>query len=251
MLIKINSPAPVLNTPDFSSVFGGNTGSKIPLDEKGHPFHYEFVALEGAIFQVEKILPASFVYKISSPSYPQKDLFLDRRFTEPAAKWQIPKLPSAKIIWEKMRGIKGAAYVWGGNWSQGIPKIARLYPPQEKIDERLFTLWILKGVDCSGLLYEAAEGASPRNTHQLIHYGQPIENLSDLKPLDMIVYPGHVLFVFTSNTALESKSPYGVIETPLKERLKQIQSKRQFVKSWEPCLNPEKYFTVRRFVTYS
>ena len=52
MLVEISSPAPVLNTSDFSFAFGGNTGSEIPINHQGHPYCFEFVALKGMVFQV-------------------------------------------------------------------------------------------------------------------------------------------------------------------------------------------------------
>lgn len=250
MLIEIHSPAPVLNTPNFRHAFGGTNGNEIPMDEKGRPLYYEFVALKGTVFQIEEIFPENpaDIYRVSCPAYLKKNLYIDSRFTQLAHQFKTPQIPSAEQILEKINKMKGSAYVWGGNWSSGIPEMIDLYPPNAPLDPKSHILWTLRGVDCSGLLYEAANGASPRNTNQLIYYGRPVKDLFELQPLDMIVYPGHVLFVLTRQTTIESTYPHGVIEKPLAERLDQILKTRKIINNWEPNLTPEKYFTVRRFI---
>lgn len=248
MLIQIISPTPVLNTANFSIAFGGKTGHEIPLNEKGLAHYYEFVALKGAVFKVEETFETTHVYRVSCPFYPKKDLYIDRRFTKPTTVFRTPQMPNAQLILERMKNMKGTAYIWGGNWSVGIPEMLQLYPPNKAIDPKSHILWTLKGVDCSGLLYEATDGASPRNTHQLVHYGNPVAHLSQLKPLDMIVYPGHVLFVFTQDSILESVFPYGVIERPLQEKLSELLKTRQLTDCWTPDFSSEKFFTLRRFI---
>jgi len=250
MLIEVVSPTPILNTSRFSFVFGGSNGHEIPLNERGHPFHYEFVALKETIFQIEEVLEQdqALIYKVSCSFYPKKGLYIDSRFTKQTNQFKIPKMPEPQNILERIKKMKGLPYVWGGNWSAGVPDLLSFYPPKKQIDLKTQILWTLKGVDCSGLLYEATDGASPRNTHQLIYFGSSLKNLSDLQPLDMIVYPGHVLFVLDNQTIIESKFPYGVIERSLTERLDEILKTRQKVDEWDPILDPEKHFTVRRFI---
>jgi hypothetical protein len=247
-------PTPVLNTPYFSRVFGGKIPNQIPLNTKGLPFHYEFVALKGAVFQIEEIFIDQLapIYKVRSFSYRGKELFVDSRTTKVVFKKQIKDCVSSPIlnrqlILNKMKAMEGKAYVWGGNWSAGIPQWLNFYPPQEKLDNTMQTLWTFNGVDCSGMLYEATEGASPRNTQQLIYYGNPVMNLADLQPLDMIVYPGHVLFVLNSSKIIESKFPFGVIERSLDARLTEILSSKKWAKQWNGTLDPKMHFTVRRF----
>src|SRR5690606_36153514 len=117
------------------------------------------------------------------------------------------------------------------------------------------TLWTLKGVDCSGLLYEASQGASPRNTQDLIHFGNallierktPVEIASLLLPMDMVVWPGHVWFVLDKDHSIESKSPFGVIQRPLQKRLEETCKERAGIHAWPEKFNPESYFTIRRF----
>lgn len=246
MLIEITTPTPVLNTPDFSAVFGGKNGDEIPLDERGLPLHYEFVALKGATFQVSNQFPP--IYQVSCSFYPKKELYIDSRFTKPTKTLSKPQMPNPELILERMEKMIGTAYVWGGNWSAGIPEMLKFYPPARPISHKSHILWTLKGVDCSGLLYEATQGASLRNTSQLVYFGEPVTDLSQLKPLDMIVYPGHILFVFNAYCSLESLFPHGVVKRNLAERLDELLKTRQFVDRWESALSPHKYFTIRRFI---
>jgi len=57
------------------------------------------------------------------------------------------------------------------------------YPPKEKMIQKILDKWIMKGVDCSGLLYEATNGYTPRNSSDLVTYGTgvTIENMTRKK----------------------------------------------------------------------
>jgi cell wall-associated NlpC family hydrolase len=253
MLIQTIKPTPVLNTPDFSFAFGGKIGNQIPVNEKGHPYLYEFVALKGTRFEVEEII-SDICLRVSCPFYPGH-LFLDSRFTKPARKSSSPSLPAPNTILKRMKSRLGMPYVWGGNWSAGIPETLSFYPPKGPLDPRTETLWTFKGLDCSGLLFEATRGATPRNTSQLLNFGKPlkISNLTSnqmasvVLPLDMIIYPGHVLFVLDSCTTIESKSPFGVICRDLKSRLEEILSERKPVDESSEDLSLSPFFQIRRF----
>ena len=255
MFLEAAFPTPILNTSDFRFAFGGKDGKTIPTNEKGHPYHFEFVALEGMVFQVLETC-SEWIVRVSHPNYPEPNLFLDRRFTRLPTSKKHPILPSARDILSRMNQMLGKPYVWGGNWNRGIPELLKFYPPKGKIDDRTKTLWTLNGVDCSGLLYEATEGATPRNTSQLFFYGIPLRIsglslnalLAVLKPLDMILYPGHVLFVVDSTTIIESKSPFGVILRNTRDRLEEIYNERKGVDFWSRESATENLFMIRRFV---
>lgn len=250
-MIEILSSAPVLNIPDFSFAFGGRTGSEIPLDEKGHPYCFEFVALKGMVFEVKESLPQKFsdIYRISCSFYPNDPLYVDSRFTKPAASFGSERsLPPPGVILHRMIEMTGTPYVWGGNWRKGIPEMLLYYPAKKFIDDRTSTLWTLNGVDCSGMLFEATNGATPRNTSQLIQYGEEVSLDASLKPLDMILYPGHVIFVQDEKTTIESKFPFGVIQRDLTTRIMELESTRKRVKTWTCGLDPHHYYTIRRFV---
>ncbi len=251
--IEIVEPAPVLNIPEFHAVFGHFSG-----DSK----YIEFVALAGQTYLVEEIYPRHHhsIYKISLPSY-ETPLFLDSRFTRPASNQALDKpQPDWKRsdLARKMEQLLGSRYIWGGNWSLGISKMLHYYPPQKALDDATLALWTLRGVDCSGLLYEVTNGATPRNTNQLIHFGKalPIEGKSpaeiakELLPMDMVVWPGHVWFAFDSSHSIESKSPFGVIRRPLIERLEETCKERTGADGWSKTCDRNRNFTIRRFCSH-
>lgn len=244
MSIYAVKPTPVLNTPDFEFAFGGNTGTEIPLNERGLPFCFEFVALPGTSFELIKQV-SPFIAQVLCPTYSNTPLYIDLRFTKPGKPEHTPLMPSKATILERMERRIGTPYVWGGNWGAGIPELIHYYPPKGTLDLKMQQLWIFQGVDCSGLLYEAARGATPRNTGQLVYFGKPLIN-NNLEPLDMIVYPGHVLFVLDPETAIESRFPKGVILSDLKTRMAELLQTRTQVPEWKPDLNPDKHFTIRR-----
>ena len=129
------------------------------------------------------------------------------------------------------------------------------YPPQKALDEETLALWTMKGVDCSGLLYEASGGSTPRNTEGLLHFGEalpvvgksPDQIVKLLKPMDMVVWPGHIWFAFDEQNSIESKSPYGVIQRPLLERMKETCFERKASNQWTEQLDPNCHFVIRRF----
>jgi hypothetical protein len=119
-------------------------------------------------------------------------------------------------------------------------------------DEKWRNAWQLKGVDCSGLLYYASNGCTPRNTSALVHYGQSVliegkttqEILQHVEALDLIVWAGHVICVLDKETAIESKVGAGVVTTPLEERLEQVMQSRRPVDHYH-SLRPS--FAIRRW----
>ncbi|MBM3183740.1 MAG: NlpC/P60 family protein, partial [Chlamydiae bacterium] len=235
MNVEIIAPAPILNTPDFKFAFGGKSGSEIPLNAKQHPYSFEFVALQGMVFQVEEDLKT--VYRISCPWYKSSHLYVDCRFTRPTTfHYAPPSIPKGEVILKFMIEKIGTPYVWGGNWNQGVPETLQYFPPKTPIDPKTKILWTLQGLDCSGLLFEATKGATPRNTSELVHFGIPVKRETPLQPLDMIVYPGHVLFILDENHIIESKFPFGVIIRSQFERIKELENERKRVNFWQNSL---------------
>ncbi len=252
--IEITTPTPVLNTPHFNQVFG----DAIPLSPLGHPLQFEFVALKHMQFEVLDQIGTN-ILQISWPQYSASALYLDRRFCQDIAHPRkctqkiLSTLPnplihrgfSTKTILTHMESRLGTAYVWGGNWAQGIPEMLLYYPPTKPLSKQMQTLWTLKGLDCSGLLFEATHGATPRNTSHLLKFGRSLIPNEPLEPLDMIFYPGHVLFVRDQTTIIESKSPFGVRICPLNERLAEIS------REWGPHEDGNSHFTIRRFIKFA
>ena len=123
---------------------------------------------------------------------------------------------------------------------------------------------MLKGVDCSGLLYEATHGYTPRNTSALITFGKPVsianlgsaQIINALEPLDILVWEGHVIIVLDRNRAIESRLDYdaqqegnqgGVKTRNLRAVLDETLKDRAPVNSYTDAVGGEKKFVVRRW----
>jgi hypothetical protein len=164
------------------------------------------------------------------------------------------ELPSKKEIYSFLNRAVGSKYVWGGNCIEGIDKLLEFYPPKGEIDKNTKLEWTLKGCDCSGLMYEATVGYTERNTSKLVYEGKPVlvegltaEQISKkLKPLDMIVWKGHVVYVYDEITAIQSAlSKGGVVKTDLIETLKHIMETRTPVNNYDT--GTDERFVIRRW----
>ena len=164
------------------------------------------------------------ILKVSTKDYPYHAVsgyyidsrFVEKRFEKPQER--LRKLPDKNTIIKNLLSADGAIYVWGGNYSKGIPEMLEFYKPSVTLSDDVLKRWTLKGVDCSGLLYEATGGYTPRNTDSLFFFGMPVdvkgmspdEIAKKLKPLDIIVYKRHVLIVLNSREVIESAISRGV-----------------------------------------
>lgn len=243
-------PTPVLNTPGVREIFGGKEGTTLRMDACGQIRELEFVALPGTVFRIEQELQSGTdrLYRVTTSDYPYPSAsgyFVDSRFVriQPAPPPERSRhLPPEQEVLRRLRKAEGTRYVWGGNVAGGIPELPRFYPPTTKaLPEDAALLWRLAGLDCSGLLYEATNGVTPRNTSSLISYGTAVpvagrdaDAIAGLmRPLDLIVWQGHVLIVIGKGEVIESrlectkKQRGGVIVTPLKKRLEEIMQRRR------------------------
>jgi len=253
-------PTPVLNTPDFESVFGGSDGVSLKKDNEGLIREVEYIALEGTVFEVlDEIDKGSHkILHVKTDYYDYgNELFIDKRFlkiqnSKPDS--PVKKLPSKKEIYSFLDKAAGSKYIWGGNCIEGINKLLEYYPHKEKIDDITKYEWTLKGCDCSGLMYEATKGYTERNTSKLVYEGKPVqiegltaeEIANKLKPLDMIVWKGHVIYVYDEITAIQSAlSKGGVVKTDLIETLKHLMETRKPVNDYDA--DSENRFVVRRW----
>lgn len=250
---------PVLNTSDFESVFGGKSGKKVKLDDQGLIREMEFVAMPNTVFEISETIPKGDhnIYKVTTNDYQYKgDFYIDSRFVRVddsrlEDRWKI--IPSKEEIIRNMNALEGYPYMWGGNAADGVSEMLTYYTPTESIDEATKTNWIMKGVDCSGLIYQSTGGATPRNTSSLTVYGKGIEveNLSaeeiakKLQPLDIIVWSGHVIIVLDDKTVIESTPAEGVHKSDLVSRLQSVMKERTAVNDWPSTSG--KRFVVRRW----
>ena len=246
---------PVLNTPDFKKVFGGT----LRLDPCKGVRPIEFIALAGTLFTVEgeQENGGITVYRIASNDYPYRSTtgyFVDGRslkmVSAPVQERQ-PVLPALAEVQRRLMATLGKPYVWGGNLKDGVPLLKEFYPQAEP----------LAGVDCSGLLYQATDGFTPRNTSALTAFGDavPVAGLSPeriaqkLQPLDLIVWKGHVMIVLDRDSFIESVmgcegGGNGVRLTPLREGLRRLMKHRQPMDIYPQGSAGAKAFVVRRWL---
>lgn len=246
---KALRPTPLLNTPHFSTVFS----HPLPLCDQGLLRPIECIALPGTPFHIIGQESAC-VYRVATPSYPADTLFVDGRFltfSKHPFPNPTPSLPPPHVLLETLYSRVGLPYIWGGNWSRGIPELLNFYPPARPLSPKEHIIHTLQGVDCSGLLYEATSGFTPRNTSELLFYGTGLsiagksyrEIAQVLHPLDLIVWKGHVIIAGKSGEVIESHRLYGTVVTNAEKRLSEIMETKQPVD--EPTPDP-KTFVIRR-----
>lgn len=252
---------PVLNTSDFESVFGGASGTKVKLDGKGLIREMEFIAFPKTVFEILETIPKEnhsiYRVKTSDYQYNSSDLFIDSRFVQlvdsvPPDRPQT--FPDRQSIIDKLNSLDGYGYMWGGNYGDGIEQLLEYYQPKGELTSATKNLWCLKGVDCSGLIYQATNGSTPRNTSSLIKYGTGLEisgkSASEiaamLQPLDLIAWNGHVVIVLDESTVIESTPDPGVHKSNLLSRLQNIMRERIPVNDWSSTSGNR--FVVRRWL---
>jgi len=265
------SYVPVFNSAEIHETFGGKHGNYLTLDQCGQIRSLEFIALPGTAFHIEAVIEnrAYPVYRVTTKDYPypsQEGLYIDGRLVERAdtePQPRLPKLPSRTTVLASLVSAEGSSYVWGGNRRAGIPAMLELYPlpPGSGLSRSAMDRWTLRGLDCSGLLYEATDGFTPRNTASLVRYGTlvPISGLdadgiaSRIKPLDLIVWNGHVMIALDGEKVIESRldctgEQPGVVIRCLREALRKVLAHRvpmnDYVDNGENCA---KGFVVRRW----
>ena len=218
-----DKPAPVLNISCFSDVYSG----ALPFDDQHLVRALEYIAFPKRTFKVVNEVEPNILH-VTTSEYPSStSLFVDKRFGKIHFE-ETPllqnKMPSKKVIIKGLLSKQGLPYVWGGNWSAGIPEWEHFYPPPAQISKLERAHWSFMGVDCSGLLYEATGGLTPRNTKELMTYGTEIF-LTDTQALDLIFYPGHVLIALSPDEVIESCHRLGgVVISPLKKRVDMIRA---------------------------
>lgn len=123
----------------------------------------------------------------------------------------------------------------------------------------------LKGLDCSGILYEATNGYTPRNTSKLVTFGNPVE-IADLSideiiqkvdPLDIIVWRGHMMVILDRDKIIESREDYdksvdgcqgGVKVRALHPVLEDLLATKVVVNNYDdPVPKDKKKFVIRRW----
>lgn len=263
------SPAPVLNTPAFFEVFGVRDGKTLKTDRCGQVRELEFIALPGTAFRLLDEIEhnGTTVYRVDTDDYVAPAgtrLYVERRFIELRAEPPVGRarqLPAKEKILAALRDAIGIPYVWGGNVRQGLVEMTEPFRRNDLTPDA-GRHPLLAGLDCSGLLYQATDGWTPRNTTQLVSFGtgRPIagnsaeELIRELKPLDLIVWKGHVIIVLDNGTAIESRLECGsrgnggVVATPLLPRITEIMRQRRPADRWPVDGKLRDIFVVRRWM---
>ena len=218
-------PTPVLNTSGFASVFGGADGLTLKMNAHGEIKELETIALPGTVFKIEGTIQNrhSLIYRVTTEDYPypaQTGYYIDSRFVKqcterPASR--IKAMPGKRAMMQRLLPALHLPYCWGGNCLNGVGEMMEYYPPvSEDLTQGFIDKWTLHGVDCSGLLYYLTDGYTPRNTDTLVYFGRavPIVGLSVdeiadiIRPLDLIVWKGHVSIVLNPDEVVESQLDY-------------------------------------------
>ncbi len=203
---------PLFNTPSFVH------DMIVPHETLRNPTML-YRPLECALFRGE---PVTVVGKegqcaeVKAPTYAEGTFYTDIRLLSNAPEQRVH--PSKKDVTHRLLECLGLPYVWGGNDPSGMKTFSRLYSFKEPY---------FRGVDCSGLLYYAFRGLIPRNTSQLLSFGETIA-LHDIQPLDICVWKGHVICFLSSDTIIESREHHGVVNTPAKKRLAEMRESGLF-----------------------
>lgn len=257
-------PTPVLNSANFESVYGGKDSMILKRNKNGLIKELEYVAQPGTVFEIlEEYKKNGYsIYKVYTKEYDIPDLnislYIDSRFVEvmdtmPNEK-KITK-PNISEIYNYLDKSIGTLYIWGANNIQGVDKMKEFYKPKRKLSIKEEKEWTMKGLDCSGLLYEATNGFTPRHTYQLVYFGDPVliegldadEIISRIEPLDLIVWKGHVIIVYDKSTTIESSyRAKGVVKKNLTDVINQLLKTRKPVNEWNDA--NYKKFVIRRWV---
>ncbi|MBN1633509.1 MAG: hypothetical protein JW917_05015 [Ignavibacteria bacterium] len=248
--VSARTYTPVFNIPDIYK-FLSEIEEEIKTDKKGLIPEISYIAPPGEEFEIIGITKQNdhTIFKIK-PANSEKTYYIDSRFTERSdgKKNQGEKLSKEEII-RNLKAMEGYPYEYGGATANGVYKFESMYEIKGLREK-----WKPKGLDCSGLIYQATNGAIPRSSSEIVKYGEGLDiegkKLDDiidmLEPLDIIGYPGHVLIVIDKNSVMESSPKKGVRILQTETRIKQLMKDRKPVNDAEGK-DKNKIFVVRRW----
>ncbi len=213
---------PILKTKDFKKQFGWVDGGSLKFDNFWEIDSVEHIAPKGSIFMIVgkatedilEVVTEEYPFSLNKKLYIHKN-FLGERFLEKPNSLEKVRPPKEKII-ELLKSIEWADYVWWWNIPEWIPKMLEIFPPKIMISDKKREQWMLKWVDCSGLIYWASWGTTPRNTSAIVHFWESVdiegksldEIISTVKPLDIIVRRWHMMIVLDDKHTIESSYQY-------------------------------------------
>ncbi len=243
--------SPVFNTPEIIKLLE-ELPEEVKTDKKGLIPEIEFIAAPGMEFEIlgkheEK------GYKILKvkPAGSDETYYIDSRFLEPLkSKSGEEKLSREEII-RNLKSLTGTPYEYGGSIANGIWKLEAMYEIKGLSDK-----WKPKGLDCSGMIFQAANAMTPRTSTEMTEFGEGLEiegkELSEIlemiEPLDIIGYPGHVFIAIDKESVIESSPKKGVRILNSESRIKSLMKERNPVNAITPE-NKSKSFVIRRWYT--
>ena len=256
--------------PDINRIMWWPWSTWLQLDESNLIREVIVVYPKGTVFSlIKKLKKWNFTYyEVRTNEFDWKDsathsFYIDSRFvdvTKEMPHGRAPKLPSQENILKNMHNALWSAYIWWWSRYQWVPEMTIYFPSDTELSKGQKTQKTLKGVDCSWLLYQSTNWYTPRNSHWLLNYWKAVEVewnsveqiAKKLRPLDLIVWAGHVIIVYDANKVIESRwypnFKGGVMLTNTKDRLREIMETRQPVNSWSESKKPSwEKFVVRRW----
>lgn len=256
-------PTPILHTTSFARVWWGGKKKNYTLwlDEYGTIDEVDMVALPWTIFDVvgkKTDTDGNVLYRVETNIYPgvNKKIYIDSRLVSWHKKRPLDRfiyLPSRETIIKEMKKAIGTPYVRWGNRYQGIDELTTLYPYPKNAPSYIAQQRKLQGVDCSGLLYQATNGYTLRNTRQLITFGKWLnivwksnnDIIKMLQPLDIIVWKGHVMIVIDNGNVIESRHDWNTKDTGYKwwTRIITVQKALDIITHEDPKKRPVNKYT--------
>lgn len=195
--------APLLNTPEWENIFGGNSGSELQYDRFGEIDQLILVAPKGTLLtlqrQIRKKLKSgaeTIYYKVGTDLYSENEaLWIDGRFLDlqdvrplivaPSGGQEEPATISATTMISRLRGFVSLPYTWHGASETGIPELFLWYPMAKPLSERMKNDWILKGFDSIGLLFRASNFKTPLGFSRFTILGEAVfPDLSGISATD-------------------------------------------------------------------
>lgn len=236
-----NSYVPIFNRPDFSYILGGIDGELL-LDHQYLFRPLEMIAFKGSVFQIEKDL-GNYVLEVTTDEYlVRQKLYIDKRFVDLSDKLppkRLVSIPDKQKVLLKLLSCLNKPYLWGSNICEPLTILEKYYPSAGELSPFEHQVKYCDGLDCSGLLYYATDGYTPRNTSMLINFGKSIyasdkdQLIHQLKPLDCILTYDHISIVINQTTVIQSKEKLGCFLSPIQEVLEKISQKKTLVTDWD------------------
>jgi len=214
MYVKAKRNTPVFNTKQISLLSR--------FDDRHLNRSLETVAYPDTLFSVEEDDGTFLTVKLKE--YPSSNkLYIFKSFVNPCTEnpeERKREMPTKEVILKRLESFPHLPYIWGGNIPGGVPELPNLLAMNRPLNAFESNYLQLKGVDCSGLIYHVTDGALPRNCSDLLTIGHKV---STLKPLDLVIWPEHLLIALPNNRLIECCEFYGRLITEQRLRLAQLE----------------------------